>query len=254
MLRYLSAFIVVAFLISSCNINRDLMFKTDTEFVFDTVRIDSATKEFTLAPNDIFSFDVLTSDGNLIIEASSGTQSMILPATRSVYNQYLIRPDGKVTLPIVGEVLASGYTTSEFQKVLGDLYSQQLVNPYVVVRVINRRALVYNGQGSEGVIVGLLDNNTRLIEVLALAGGLAPRADARKIKIIRKEEGKEMVYLVDLSTIEGIKMADMVIENGDIVYVTPTPDLMLGFTEEILPTVRLLSSIVFLTIVLERFN
>jgi len=254
MLRYFSVLIFAVVVMSSCNINRDLMFKTDTEFVFDTLRLDSSTKEFTLAPNDIFSFDVLTSDGNLIIEASSATQSVFLPSTRSVYNQYLIRPDGKVVLPIVGEVQASGYTTTEFQTVLGDLYAKQLVNPYVVVKVINRRALVYNGAGSSGQIVGLLDNNTRLIEVITLAGGLASRADSRKIKVIRKENGEDKVFLVDLSTIEGITRADMVIENGDIIYVTPTPDLMVGFTQEILPTVRLLSSIVFLTFALQRFQ
>ncbi len=230
------------------------MFRTDSEFVFDTLRTDTSRKEFRLAPNDIFAFDVLTSEGNVIIEASSATQAVFLPSSRSVYNQYLIRPNGFVNLPIIGEVYAAGYTLNEFQMELAKLYSEQLVNPYVVVRVLNRRALVYNGQGSGGQVVGLADGNITLIEVLTLAGGLASRADASKIKIIRKVGGEDEVYRVDLSTIEGLASANMIIENGDIIYVTPTPDIMRGFTEELLPTVRLLSTLLFLTIALQRFQ
>jgi polysaccharide biosynthesis/export protein len=253
MLRFFSILSLVVVALSSCNINKDLMFKTDTEFVFDSLRVDSSSKEFRLAPNDMFAFDVLTSEGNVIIEASSATQAVFLPSSRSVYNQYMIRPDGFVNLPIVGEVYASGFTVTEFQKVLSDLYSKQLVNPYVVVRALNRRAIVYRGQGI-GVVVGLTENNTRLIEVLTQAGGLAPRADASKIKVIRKVNNEDKVFLLDLSTIEGIADANMVVENGDIIYVTPTPDLMRGFTDEILPTVRLISTLLFLTFALQRFQ
>jgi polysaccharide export outer membrane protein len=230
------------------------MFRTDTEFVFDTLRLGDANAEFKFAANDIFAFDVLTSEGNVIIEASSATQAVFLPGARSVYNQYMIRPNGYVNLPIVGEFYAAGLTVTEFQTKLAELYSTQLVNPYVVVKALNRRALYYNGDGSTGRIVGLLDNNTTLLEVVTIGGGLNERANASKIKIIRKVNNKDEVYLVDLSTIEGITAASMVIENGDIIYVTPTPDIMKGFTDEILPTVRLLSSILFLTFAFNRLN
>jgi polysaccharide export outer membrane protein len=254
MWRLIGILIFLSSVLSSCNINKDLMFKTNTEFVFDTLRLGNINAEFKFAPNDMFSFDVLTSEGNVIIEASSATQAVFMPSSRSVYNQYMIRPDGYAELPIVGEVLMSGLSISEAQDLLAEKYAQQLVNPYVVVRALNRRALVFNGDGSTGRVVGLLDNNTRLIEVIALGGGLARRANASKIKVIRKINGKDEIYNIDLSKIEGITAANMVIENGDVIYVTPTPDLMLGFTEEILPTVRLFSSILLLTIALERFN
>jgi len=56
-----------------------------------------------------------------------------------------------------------------------------------------------------------------LLEVLALAKGLPNDSKAGNIKLIRGEQ----VYEVDLSTIQGFKDGNMIIEPGDVVYVEP---------------------------------
>jgi polysaccharide export outer membrane protein len=55
------------------------------------------------------------------------------------------------------------------------------------------------------------------VEVLAMAKGLPNDAKAQNIRILRGEQ----VFIVDLSTIEGYKEGNMLIQPGDIVYVEP---------------------------------
>jgi len=88
----------------------------------------------------------------------------------------------------------------------------------------------------------LVNNNTTLIEALALAGGISDNGKAKKIKIIRNVGNKDVVYLIDLSTIEGIKNAHMVLQSNDIVYVEPRRRYSSKFVQEMAPIISLISS------------
>ncbi len=251
-MRFFIFLIAIIIGASSCTINKDIMFKTDSEYVFDTPKRDTTGGQFRLAPNDIISFDIFTNEGSVIIEASTARERVQLGG-RSLLDQYTVRPDGQVELPLVGLVYASGKSIVEFQAELEQLYAKVLVNPYCVVRVINRRVLVFTGNGSSGTVVGLENNNVRLIEALALAGGLQARAHAGRIKLMRKVDGEDQVYRIDLSRIEGLQQANMIVENGDIIYVEPTPSLAREFLADVAPVVQFASTLVLLVAVLSRF-
>ena len=68
---------------------------------------------------------------------------------------------------------------------------------------------VFPGAGGEGKVVNLENENTTLIEALALAGGITNTGKANKIKVIRGDLRNPKVMLVDLSTIEGMKQSNM---------------------------------------------
>lgn len=254
MLRFrLILFLAIVILASSCSINKDFLFKTDTDYVFDNPRADTTLNEFILVPNDIITFDVFTNDGSVVIEAITNTATVGTSSSfRSVGRQYLIDGNGDVDLPVIGKIHAAGYTITDFQEILKTEYAKQLVNPYVQVTVVNRRVLVFPGRASVGAIVGLTNPNTRLIEALAVAGGLQDRADASRIKIIRKVNDKHEVYLVDLSKIEGIAQADMIVESGDIIYVESTPDLVREARQDFLPVIQTLTTVIFTIILFRR--
>ena len=59
---------------------------------------------------------------------------------------------------------------------------------------------------------------------------------------MRKENGKRVVYKLDLSTMEGLKNVDMIVQANDYIYVEPTPELSKEIAEDIVPIVSLLSS------------
>ncbi len=209
--------LILAIFFSSCSVNKDFMFKTDQEYVFDTPQLDSSHVDFTLAPFDLLNVSVYTKEGEIIFEATSSRERGINTFESKTF--FLVESDGNVELPIVGRVYAKDLTIHEFQEKVEDMFQARFVDPFCLVKVTNRRVIVFNGNGSQGKVVPLESANMRLIEAISSAGGLGDRANASKIKVIRKERGEDKVFLINLSTIEGLDFANMNVQNGDIIYV-----------------------------------
>lgn len=220
------------------------MFKTDQEFVYDIPKLDSAHKEFRLAAMDILNVSVYTKEGEIIFEASTSRERGTIIYDNK--NSFLIEANGEVELPVVGRVKAEGYTVQEFQTYLESLFQERFVEPFCLVKVINRRVIVFNGNASVGEVILLENANMRLVEAIAAAGGLGGRANASKIKLIRKEDGKDKVFLVDLSTIEGLDYANMIVQNGDVIYVESTKNISREILTDTGPAVSILTSVLLL--------
>jgi polysaccharide export outer membrane protein len=251
MLRSAFLLLIMAVFASSCSVNKDFMFKTDIEYVYDVPMLDSTNKEFKLSPTDLLNVAVYTNEGAIVFEATSSRERMMLTTESDV--SFLVESDGYVELPILGRVLAQGMTIQEFQKFVEEKFESQFVKPFCITKVINRRVLVFNGQGSAGTVVPLMNNNIRLIEALALAGGLGQRANASKIKVIRQAKGDNLVYFIDLSTIEGLDMANMIVQNGDVIYVESTKNLGSEAVNDVTPVITLLSSVFLLIGIFSAF-
>jgi polysaccharide export outer membrane protein len=220
------------------------MFKTDIEYVYDVPLLDSTNKEFRLSPADLLNVAVYTNEGAIVFEATSSRERMMVTMESDV--SFLVESDGYVELPILGRVLAQGMTIQEFQQSVEERFESQFVKPFCITKVVNRRVIVFNGQGSAGQVVALENNNIRLVEALALAGGLGSRANASKIKVIRQAKEENLVYYIDLSTIEGLDMANMIVQNGDVIYVESTKNIGTEALGDVAPVVSLLTSVVFL--------
>nr|MBK9649988.1 hypothetical protein [Bacteroidota bacterium] len=81
-----------------------------------------------------------------------------------------------------------------------------------------------------------------MIEALALAGGITTTGKARKIKLIRGDTRNPQVQLIDLSTVEGMKQSNLLLQANDIIYVEPVPRISQGVLAEILPIVSIITS------------
>ena len=78
-----------------------------------------------------------------------------------------------------------------------------------------------------------------------MAGGLSSRGNAHKVKVFRyAADGTRLVYQFDLSVIEGLKYADMVMQGDDVVYVQPNPEIARGIVSDLAPYITLLTTIV----------
>lgn len=235
--------------ITGCGVNSNMMFK---EPVKDetTVNSDSIPMtpvgEYTISVNDKLTFTLSTNDGAQIIEGISGIADDQQSLNRNRMNamDYLVRKDGNVELPVVGKVHVEGLTIEECEDTLESIFSEEYIDPFVQVRVTNRRAIIFPGSGSTATIVSLDNPNTTLMEVIAAAGGIPDRGKANSIKIMRKvENGEREIYRVDLSKIEGLKFADMVIQSNDYIYVDPRPELAKEIRDEIVPVFSLFSTV-----------
>ena len=251
-------------IISSCGINSNLMFKTGKDDKVITKDIPLApTEAYRLAPDDKFFFTLYTDNGKRIIDLQSGAEMGVEGMTSGGAGMrmgmrnsidYLIRPDGIVQLPIIGEVNLTGLTVMEAQDKLAELYSKTYNKPYVQLEVSNRRVIVFPGSGGEAAVVPIVNNNTTLMEAIAIAGGITDRGRAKKIKVMRKTPEGRAVYEIDLSTLDGLMYADMVVQANDYIYIQPTPQISRELFAEIAPIVSILSSALIIFSIINALN
>jgi polysaccharide export outer membrane protein len=81
------------------------------------------------------------------------------------------------------------------------------------------------------------------LELIAIAGGIPINGKAHRIKLIRGDLKNPQVYLIDLSTIEGMKKAELTMQGNDIVYVEPRNDYVSNFSNRAAPYLGLLNLI-----------
>jgi polysaccharide export outer membrane protein len=246
--------VMLVALLSSCTINRDIMFKTPTDHQFESFQ-DSASDQLKLQANDVFQFRLFANDGFKIIDlVSEGAIRDAQFLNRNVF-QYFIEYDGMVKMPLLGRVMLRGLSVREAELMLEERYTQYYNRPFVQLVVNNRRAVVFPGEGGDAQIIPLDNQNTTLLEVLAAAGGIARRGNASRVKLFRLEEnGSRKVYQFDLSTIEGLRYADIVMQGDDVLYVEPNPELAREFLQDLTPIVTLLTSVVLVIGIVRGFN
>jgi len=218
------------------------MFKTDDDYVFDVPVIDSTTIDYKIQSNDIISFEVYTNEGAMMLEF---TTSGVEPSNYrlGLGFQYTVDSQGMVEFPVIGNQVIQGMTVREAQDFIEDLYEPQFNGPYVVMKVLNRRAIVFTSPAGSAKVINLTNEGVSVIEAIALAGGLGDNGDAADIKIIRKINNTQEVYKIDLSQIEGIKYANLAVEAGDIIYVQQTRQLGKAIFQEVQPYIAIFSAI-----------
>ena len=243
--------------IQSCGINSNLMLKTPKDYVFDKLDVDSANaakNEYIIQVNDIIKFKFYTNNGQRVLDIATSTGANIQGAGQTNAMTYTIMSDSLVKLPTIGELNIVGKSIREAEMFIESQFKNLYVDPFVQVSVENKRAIVFPGSGGDSKVVYLKNNNTTLLEVLALAGGITERGRAAKIKLMRGDQGNKKVYLIDLSTIEGLRYTDLVIQNGDYLYIEPVAELGKEILKEIAPIVSIITSAAVIISVLTLFK
>jgi len=241
-------------LFASCGINSEFMFQAPKDFVFDVPVIDSSSIDYRIQPNDVISFEIFTNEGALMLEVSTSsaeTQS----AVRTANIEYLVNSQGFVEFPIIGMQKISGLNIAEAQDFIEDLYTPQFNRPYVQLKVMNRRAIIFVSPAGSGSVLQLGKESISVVEALAKSGGIGQYGKAEDIKLFRKIEGGErQVFHIDLSTIEGVRYADMSVEAGDIIYVQPRKRIGQQVSTEARSWVFLVSGITLLFTLPQRLQ
>ena len=133
-----------------------------------------------------------------------------------------VLPDGKISFPLIGEVMAEGKTLAQLKKELENKISRYVPEPVlsVVIQQLNSNMIYVIGKvRNPGRFA--LNSNIRVLQGLALAGGLNPFAEQNKIRIFREEGGKTLIFHFrydDVST--GKKLVQNIrLKRGDVIVV-----------------------------------
>src|SRR5260370_34960520 len=107
----------------------------------------------------------------------------------------VVRTDGKISLPLIGEVLVSGLTPVQTQILLANKLQSILTNPQVTVTVTEIRSRVVSITG-EGVKPGAypLLVPTTILQLLTNAVGLGPFANKKGIFVLRRVDGTQQRF------------------------------------------------------------
>jgi polysaccharide biosynthesis/export protein len=159
--------------------------------------------------------------------------------------QFFVRTDGYVDLPILGEIYVSGMKRLDLEKMLREKFSVYYNEPFLVVNISNRRAFVFSGMGKANVVT-LPRENTNLLEVIALAGGVEDGAKSHNIRVIRGDYNNPTIKKIDLSTIKGLKDAGMIINSNDIIILEPVTRAVPTALKELTPILSLITTAVTL--------
>ncbi len=132
--------------------------------------------------------------------------------------QIVIRPDGKITMPLIGELDASGLGPEVLANRIGEALSKFINNPQVLVQVLAVRSKRYLIDGEiyrPGAYP--LAVPTTVFEAITLAGGFRDFANKKNITIIR---GKERLKFNYNDVVKGKNLNQNVqLQNGDKIIV-----------------------------------
>ena len=103
-----------------------------------------------------------------------------------------VRPDGKISLPLLNDVQASGLTAIQLSNSIHDGLTKYLNNPQVTVTVteINSRRVYVTGEVNRPGVIPLLPDMT-VLQALSSAGGFTQFAKLKGIYVLRNEGGKQ---------------------------------------------------------------
>jgi polysaccharide export outer membrane protein len=131
-----------------------------------------------------------------------------------------IRPDGKITLPLVGDVAATGMTPLELRDSLTKSLTEYITNPTVTVIVVeaeSAHAFVMGEVSHPGPIQ--LHGPTTILQALAMAGGFKEFANTKDVKVLRpKGNGLETLHFNYKDVLAG-DSKPLYLKSGDTVVV-----------------------------------
>lgn len=146
---------------------------------------------------------------------------LTFPTASNLDTQMQIRRDGKIALPIVGEVQAAGLRPLELEQRLMELYSTELVSGEVFVSVISSSYPIF----VTGAVVrpGKIeaDRPMTALEAIMEAGGFEmTKANGEQVVIVRHGENGVRNYTLNLrEVLEGRSRESFYLQPSDIVYV-----------------------------------
>lgn len=240
-MRYRILGLFLLLLVSSCDkyLFRSQMLRTGPNYPYSEFE-DIKETEYRISSDDRVSVRLYTNDGSGLVNINTGSGKVLVGAGASF--SVLIESDGFGKMPLFGRIYLEGLTIRQAEMLIEDKYGEFYNNPFVLLTVGNKRVFLFAGGNTS--VVPLTDENTTLFEVLAISGGVPGDGKADKIKIIRGDLRNPEVYIVDLSTLSGMREANLVLQANDIIYIETRKGYIGRILGELSPYLSILTSVI----------
>jgi len=134
----------------------------------------------------------------------------------------LVRPDGGVSFPLVGDIQVSGRTPLEVQDEIRSRLQRYVPDAEVTVsvdKISGYTVFVLGEVNNPGQFT--LGRYVDVVQALTLAGGTTPYASERNMQVLRRQDGREVTYRFDFRDIKRGKQLEqnIILQSGDVVVV-----------------------------------
>ena len=140
----------------------------------------------------------------------------------NMLKQVLVRPDGGLSYPLVGEIQAAGKSVNEIQALITEKLTKYIPDPVITVSVLQL-------SGNKVYVVGrvqrpgefVANRYMDVVQALSVAGGMTPYAATNKIKVLRREDGQLKAIPFRYGDIEKGENLEqnIILQSGDVVLV-----------------------------------
>lgn len=142
---------------------------------------------------------------------------------KDLQQKALVRPDGGLNFPLIGDIQAAGQSIAVFQSSIIKRLSRYIPNPVVTVSVsqaAGNKIYVLGQVRTAGEYV--VNRDIDVMQALSIAGGLSPFASKNRIRILRRENGNQKVFRFQYGKVKkGKKLEQNIILKGGDVIVVP---------------------------------
>lgn len=161
-------------------------------------------------------------DPNAYIIGEQDSLNITVWKEKEISGIVVVRPDGKITVPLVGEISVVGMTPVQLQTLLAEKLKPFVTIPQVTVAVTNirsRKVYLIGHAAREGPF--MINSSTTVLQIIAEAGGLRDFAKRKKIYILRKQGNEQVRFSFNYNdVIKGKNTSqNILLQPGDTIVV-----------------------------------
>jgi polysaccharide biosynthesis/export protein len=153
-----------------------------------------------------------------VILASGDVVKLTFSSAPELNQSQKVRADGKLSLPLVGEVDAAGKTVGQLQSALVEIYKPQLKTPEVTVSLESSltTVTVSGAVNKPGKVA--FERPTTVLQAIMESGGPSEYGTMRRVRLIRTVNGVQKSQVMDLHDI-GKETKPFYVRDNDIIFV-----------------------------------
>ena len=147
---------------------------------------------------------------------------------------YIVRPDGKVTFPLIGEVDVTGKTVAEFTQALTNSFAEYLVEPQISVNIVKMgttRVYVLGEVRRPGMYE--LEKSHSVLDALSKAEGFTEKSAKKKIYLVRRGASEPILVNINNYFKKADQKQNYILQEGDCLYLTSNNKI--DFSRDIMP-------------------
>ncbi|MGM0635372.1 MAG: polysaccharide biosynthesis/export family protein [Bacteroidota bacterium] len=216
-------FFIAAFLVASCATRKDVVYYQDIDDI-NLSDVDEVNSHPQVQVNDLLNIKVKTLNPvssipyNLEMGEGSARQPQRIELLR--LTAYLVDDEGNINFPQLGKVNVAGKTTQEVQDLLQEKLSEFLIDPTVVLRLVNFKFTI-QGEVNRPGTYDIIEENLTLPQAIGMAGDFSINGRRDNVTLVRHENGERVVKRIDFTKSDWMNTPYYYIRQNDLIYVEP---------------------------------